>query len=115
MTSYLGVKYFLANQITSLVLFRPCRLGFSASHYRFSCVVSLVSVLVSILGLVTGSPAGASLRVYVPVVGTGVLGFDARWIGHCRPLWPATMWENKVSHLGNSLIMIITAKILKYS
>ena len=86
---------------------------FGLTFFGSSCVVSLVS------GLVTGSPAGAlhaSCR-YVPVVRTGVPVWAsiARWLGHCRPLWPATMWENKVSHLGNSLIMIITAKILKYS
>ena len=72
----------------------------------------------SILGLVTGSTAGALHASFVRTACTGaVVPVVPVWasLGHCRPLWPATMWENKVSHLGNSLIMIITAKILKSS
>ena len=84
----------------------------------------------SILGLVTGSTAGALCSAVVPVVRTGVLhvrastactgavvpvvpvvlGFAARWLGHCRPLGQLPCGKMRVSHLGAPNIMIITVK-----
>ena len=60
-----------------------------------------------------GMPWDEEVRLAVavfPLVGTSVVAEIGR-----RPVGGDRLWENKVSHLGNSLIMIITAKILKYS
>ena len=107
MTRYLGVKYFLANQIASLVLFWPCRIGFSASHFSvlhalYRCIDTTGSCITAYQLYSIAGAVCASLRVRAS--GTGVLGFEPTGLAIVDLCGQLPCGKIRVSHLGNSLL-----------